>query len=251
MPPPRGPAFGSKALDSKERAEKTETEEAETDRSAAVVRSPEGDPEGDSRSGWTGAPDERAPVPHPGLPLWVATAGGVGFGPWAPGTWGALVAVLLYVSVLDRLSWPWFTVLVALVTGAGIWASGAVEAWFGQSDDGRIVIDEVAGQLIALMPITFVQGLPIGSFPFLGGLSEATEGIDFRWLLVVTAFVAFRWFDIRKPGPVAWAEKKFKGGLGVMADDVVAGLLAAIVVVLPAFLRIVVSFRSVLEGSSI
>ena len=161
------------------------------------------------------------------------------------------MAVLLYVSLLDRLSWPWFAALVVFVTGVGIWASGAVEAWFGKPDDGRIVIDEVAGQLIALTPITFVQGLPIGSFPFLGGLSEATEGIDFRWLLVVTAFVAFRWFDIRKPGPVAWAEKKFKGGLGVMADDVVAGLLAAVVVVLPAFLRIVVSFRSVLDGASI
>lgn len=244
MPPPRGPAFGSKALDSKERAENTEEE-------AQIDRSPEANPGGILESGSTGADVEKTPVPHPGLPLWVATAGGVGFGPWAPGTWGALVAVLLYVSFLDQLAWPWFAALVAFVTAAGIWASGAVEAWFGRSDDGRIVIDEVAGQLIALMPITFVQGLPIGSLPFPSGLSEVTEGIDFRWLLVVTAFVAFRWFDIRKPGPVAWAEKKFKGGLGVMADDVVAGLLAAIVVVLPAFLRIVVSFRSVLEGSSI
>ncbi|MAJ62261.1 MAG: hypothetical protein CBC48_21490 [bacterium TMED88] len=185
------------------------------------------------------------------MPLWVATAGGVGFGPWAPGTWGALVAVLLYVSVLERLSLLWFALFVAFVTGVGIWASGAVEAWFGKSDDGRIVIDEVAGQLIALMPITFMQGLPVGSFPVLGGLTGVTEGIDFSWFLVVTAFVAFRWFDIRKPGPVAWAEKKFKGGLGVMADDVVAGLLAAVVVVLPAFLRIVASFRSVLEGASL
>ena len=249
MPPPRGPAFGSKALDSKERADKKE--EAQTNQSAGLDGPPASFPEGSSAVGSNGADGAERPVPRPGLPLWVATAGGVGFGPWAPGTWGALVAVLLYVSLLDRLSWPWFAALVVFVTGVGIWASGAVEAWFGKPDDGRIVIDEVAGQLIALTPITFVQGLPIGSFPFLGGLSEATEGIDFRWLLVVTAFVAFRWFDIRKPGPVAWAEKKFKGGLGVMADDVVAGLLAAVVVVLPAFLRIVVSFRSVLDGASI
>ncbi|MCH2185474.1 phosphatidylglycerophosphatase A [Myxococcota bacterium] len=181
----------------------------------------------------------------------MATAGGVGFGPWAPGTWGALVAILLYVLILDRLSWPWFALLVVLVTGVGVWASEAVEPWFGKPDDGRIVIDEVAGQLIALVPITFVQGLPIGSFPFSGDWAEFSQGIDFRWFLVVTAFVAFRWFDIRKPGPVAWAEKKFKGGMGVMAADVVAGLLAAIGVVLPAFLRIIASFRSVLEGSSI
>ncbi len=249
MPPPRGPAFGSKALDSKERVEKKE--EAQTNRSAGLDEPPGDFPEGQFAVGSKGADSAKSPVPHPGLPLWVATAGGVGFGPWAPGTWGALVAVLLYVSVLERLSLLWFALFVAFVTGVGIWASGAVEAWFGKSDDGRIVIDEVAGQLIALMPITFMQGLPVGSFPVLGGLTGVTEGIDFSWFLVVTAFVAFRWFDIRKPGPVAWAEKKFKGGLGVMADDVVAGLLAAVVVVLPAFLRIVASFRSVLEGASL
>ncbi|MDG2051873.1 MAG: phosphatidylglycerophosphatase A [Myxococcota bacterium] len=195
--------------------------------------------------------NETAPVPRPGLSLWVATAGGVGFGPWAPGTWGALVAILLYVSILDRLTWPWFVALVVLVTAVGIWASGAVEAWFGKPDDGRIVIDEVAGQLIALVPVTLVQGLPLGILPVPGGPAESNQGIGFTWFLVVTAFVAFRWFDIRKPGPVAWAEKNFKGGLGVMADDVVAGCLAAVVVVLPAFLRVVASLRSVLEGASI
>jgi len=97
--------------------------------------------------------------------------------------------------------------LIVGVTALGVWASGASERAFGRSDDGRIVIDEVAGQWIALTPQFF--------------LSAALPAV------VVTAFVAFRVFDIWKPGPVRWAERRFRGGWGVMADDVVAGLLAA------------------------
>ena len=181
-------------------------------------------------------------MPRPGLSLWIATAGGVGFGPWAPGTWGALLAVVLYLVVLERLPFTLFVLIGVLVTAAGIWASDAVEDWFGKSDDGRIVVDEVAGQWIALFPVAFLNGLPLADLPILG--------IDAKWFLVVTAFVAFRWFDIRKPGPVKWAEKNFKGGLGVMADDVVAGILAAIVVMVPAFLLVTSSLESSLVGGA-
>jgi phosphatidylglycerophosphatase A len=97
--------------------------------------------------------------------------------------------------------------------GAGIWAADEAERIFGRPDDGRIVIDEIAGQLVALAPLAV---LPAARPSFLA---------------VVTAFVAFRGFDIAKPGPVRWAERRFAGGLGVMADDVVAGALAAGVVI--------------------
>jgi len=106
------------------------------------------------------------------------------------------------------LTLAWGALLVA-----GTWAAGEAERAFGSEDDGRIVIDEVVGQLLALAPL-FTLPAPSRTNCF----------------AVVTAFVAFRAFDIAKPGPVQWAERRFAGGLGVMADDVVAGALAAIVV---------------------
>ena len=109
---------------------------------------------------------------------------------------------------------------VMLILLLGIWSSGTSEQAFGRKDDGRIVIDEVVGQLIALTPLLFWSG-PVGtshSFSF------------FFW--VVTGFVLFRLFDIAKPGMVRWAERRFEGGLGVMMDDVLAGAYAAITLVL-------------------
>ena len=79
---------------------------------------------------------------------------------------------------------------------------------FGCKDDGRIVIDEVVGQLLTLAPLL---------------VAGAEHSLP--WL--VTGFVAFRVFDIWKPGPVRWAERRFRGGVGVMMDDVVAGVLGA------------------------
>jgi phosphatidylglycerophosphatase A len=122
------------------------------------------------------------------------------------------MGVLLFLAT-HGLGLATHLALVVGVTLLGIWASAASEAVFGCSDDGRIVIDEVAGQWIALTPLLALSG---GSAAFL--------------LAVVTAFVAFRVFDIWKPGPVGWAERRFGGGVGVMADDCVAGLLAALLV---------------------
>jgi phosphatidylglycerophosphatase A len=142
----------------------------------------------------------------------IATAGGVGFAPWAPGTCGAALAVAVFV-----LSSPLGPGLVGALTlgllGVGAWASDGAERAFGRKDDGRIVIDEVVGQLAALMPL------------FLAGDAALVSPLG-----LVTGFVAFRVFDMWKPGPVRWAERGFRGGIGVMMDDVVAGLLAAGVV---------------------
>ena len=143
----------------------------------------------------------------------LATAGGAGFAPVAPGTFGAAVGVGLFALGLSLGGWT-IAVLIVATSIVGVWASSEAERLFGQHDDGRIVIDEVAGQLIALAPLLLV-------------LPEA------RWrapLPLLAGFVAFRAFDIAKPGPVRWAERHFDGGLGVMADDLVAGVLAAAVV---------------------
>ncbi|MFP6640480.1 MAG: phosphatidylglycerophosphatase A, partial [Myxococcota bacterium] len=121
--------------------------------------------------------------------------------------------------------------------------------YFDRHDDGRIVIDEVVGQWIALSPLLLLHDLPLGQFRIPGLESLNETGIDLWWALVVTAFVAFRWFDIRKPGPVKWAEERFKRGAGVMADDIVAGGLAAAVVTLPAYLIVTTRLRGMVRDS--
>ncbi len=122
---------------------------------------------------------------------------------------------------LAALSAPLYALTVAGLVFVGVWAADEAERAWSRPDDGRIVIDEVAGQLIALSPLVFLE-LPHG------------------WASVVTAFVLFRVFDVWKPGPVRWAERGGRGGVGVMMDDVVAGVLAAgtlvaIFVLLPRF----------------
>ena len=142
----------------------------------------------------------------------LATAGGVGYAPIAPGTFGSAVGVAVYV-LLSPLHPLLFALTAATLLALGTWASDRAESFFGKKDDGRIVIDEVVGQLLALSPLLFFAN-------FAGA----------TWLALLGAgFLLFRLFDIWKPGPVAWAERRFAGGAGVMLDDVVAGALAALV----------------------
>ena len=95
----------------------------------------------------------------------------------------------------------------AALLALGVWAADRAERIYGE-DDGRIVIDEVLGQLLTLAPFLF------------WGRASA--------LGLVTGFVTFRLLDIWKPGPVGWAERHFEGGAGVVADDVVAGAIGAV-----------------------
>jgi phosphatidylglycerophosphatase A len=101
---------------------------------------------------------------------------------------------------LFALSW-------AALLALGVWAADRAEQIYGE-DDGRIVIDEVLGQLLTLAPLLFWGGASLAG--------------------LVTGFVTFRLLDIWKPGPIGWAERHFEGGAGVVADDVVAGALGAI-----------------------
>jgi phosphatidylglycerophosphatase A len=126
------------------------------------------------------------------------------------------VGVALFL-ILSRLSLPLYALTLVTLTCLGIWASDAALRFFRCPDDRRIVIDEVVGQLLALAPLVVLEGG-----------SEAEPSAGSRWVLVVTGFVAFRVFDVWKPGPVRWAESHLEGGVGVMADDLVAGALAAL-----------------------
>lgn len=109
---------------------------------------------------------------------------------------------------LAALGLPLLAVTVAGVIALGIWAAERAEQAYGRKDDGRIVIDEVAGQLLTLLPLV-------------------PAGRAHAWPWLVTGFVAFRVFDVWKPAPARWMERNLVGGLGVMMDDVMAGVLAA------------------------
>jgi phosphatidylglycerophosphatase A len=161
------------------------------------------------------------------LALAIATCG-VGYLPLAPGTWGSLVGVGIYLllqfsifrlinaflpsdSFLRFMPLPIFTaaalVLITLITLVGIWAASRTEKLSGRKDPGKVVIDEVAGQLIALLPIV--------------------PRLDPGWMSIITAFLLFRLFDIVKPYPARRFEN-LESGLGIMSDDIVAGAYAAV-----------------------
>jgi phosphatidylglycerophosphatase A len=129
----------------------------------------------------------------------IASLGGIGFLRPAPGTWGS--AVVLPLALLPG----WVALVAALVFAAtGYWAVARLPE--ARADPGWVVVDEAAGQSLAL---------------------AAASG----WVGVMLAFALFRAFDILKPGPVGWADRQ-KGPFGVMADDVIAGALAAVVLLL-------------------
>lgn len=146
---------------------------------------------------------ERQPLWHP-LSL-IATWLGSGRLPWAPGTWGSLAA-LPFAWVIHGMAGPVGLGLAAVLTFVVGWPVSARYArQMGQQDPGEIVIDEVAGQWLTLVvaprdPVIYAIG-----------------------------FVLFRIFDIFKPWPISFVERKLSGGLSIMLDDVIAGVLAAAV----------------------
>lgn len=147
----------------------------------------------------------------------IATLCGVGYLRPAPGTWGSLAALILAWPLVWLLG-PWVLLAATgIAFAAGLWATAVEIEGAADKDPGHIVIDEVVGQWIALWPVVIgaaYAGVPLGAL----------------WPGWLAAFVLFRLFDIWKPGPVGWADRK-GGALGVMGDDVVAGLLAALGVV--------------------
>lgn len=140
---------------------------------------------------------------HP-APL-IATWFGVGRLPVAPGTWGSAATLPLAWLVASWLGPIWLFAVAAAVFAVGWWAGGVHARSIGADDPGEIVVDEVAGQLVAL----------------------AVVPVDLVYY--AAAFVLFRIADIWKPWPVSLAERRLGGGLGIMADDVLAGAYAAIV----------------------
>ncbi len=143
------------------------------------------------------------------LSLAVSTLGPIGWLPKAPGTWGSLAAVVaapfifLPFSLQIRL---W--ILAALFVLGGL-AAHRAEKILGQKDPGCVVIDEVLGQWVCFLPFAF-----------------RFASVNF-WHLAI-GFALFRAFDILKPWPIRRSETWLPGGFGIMLDDVIAGILAAL-----------------------
>ena len=157
------------------------------------------------------------------LAHFIGTCGGVGHLRPAPGTWGSALAypILFLCHVLFGVGTPYILIaLICLLVGAGLWAADRMRRDGWGEDPSEVVIDEVAGQLIALLPISF---------------GAANNGVSLLALRpgLIAAFVLFRLFDIWKPGPVGWADRKH-GAIGLMADDLIAGVMAAIGVIILA-----------------
>ncbi|MEP2718394.1 phosphatidylglycerophosphatase A [Pseudophaeobacter sp.] len=144
----------------------------------------------------------------------IATVGGVGYLRPAPGTWGSLAALPLAYGIHQVGGFPMLMVMTVLCIGFGIWATEQMTKGQANHDPSEIVIDEVAGQWLALWAISY----PAWSHDI---------AISALWPGWIAAFVLFRLFDIVKPGPVGWADRK-EGPVGVMMDDVIAGVFAAI-----------------------
>ncbi len=144
-----------------------------------------------------------APEAARGAVLWLAQGLGAGRVPVAPGTAGTLAALPLYLLLARLPDWG-YLLAAAAVALAAVPVCGAAARRLGVHDHPSIVLDEVAGFLVAMAPA------PAG------------------WPWVVAGFVLFRIFDIVKPPPVRAADRRVGGGLGIVLDDVLAGLWAGL-----------------------
>lgn len=142
---------------------------------------------------------------------WIATVGGLGAVPYASGTFGSLAGIaiawmlhLLLQPFSGFLEMAGLATVLALLVVLGVSASSVLAAELAEHDPSVIVIDEVCGMLVVLLLLPFV------------------------WGAVVMGFLLFRFFDIVKPFPISWVERRLPAGWGVMGDDLVAGVAAGL-----------------------
>lgn len=129
---------------------------------------------------------------------------GSGLAPKAPGTWGTLAAVP-FLFLWQYLPWPAYLLMLVTTFALGVYICQSVSNKLGVHDHGGIVWDEFVG-----LWLTFFM-------------------VELTWESILIGFVLFRIFDILKPFPIKWLDKKVKGGFGIMIDDILAGVFAAVI----------------------
>ncbi len=144
---------------------------------------------------------------------WLAFGFGSGLAPKAPGTFGTLAALPLFV-LLAQLNLYAYLLLLLAAALLGIYLCDKTARDLGVHDHGGIVWDEFVGLWLTLLPLQAIGAPDSGRF----------------WLVTLLGFAVFRLFDVLKPWPISWLDKHVHGGLGIMLDDVVAGLFGLAVV---------------------
>ena len=139
----------------------------------------------------------------------IASLGGIGLISFAPGTFGSIFAWISFVIISHYVNMLIFTVFIVLFA---IWICEKASTNLLEKDHKSIVIDELAGMWVALVPVLYV----------------ATDQNE-RILYASLAFIFFRIFDILKPFPISYFDTKYKNGLGIVLDDIIAGIFAAII----------------------
>jgi phosphatidylglycerophosphatase A len=148
-------------------------------------------------------PSRGLPLRHPAA--MIATWFGAGLLPWMPGTWGSLAALPFAWMIRSYCGTAGLSIAAVVLFVVGWWAATRVSAASGRTDPGFIVIDEVAAQWLVLV------AAPLDPRAYAAG------------------FLLFRLFDITKPRPIGWVERRIGGGLGIMLDDVVAAIYALVI----------------------
>lgn len=140
---------------------------------------------------------------------------GVGFGsglaPKAPGTFGSAFA-LLFIPLWLLLGFGYSVFAIVIMSLIGIYICDRTANIMGVHDDGRIVWDEFAGQSITFLPLIYLQQI--------------------NWIWVLVGFALFRLFDVWKPWPISMIDRQVQGGFGIMLDDLIAGIWAALCIIL-------------------
>ncbi|MDH5258142.1 MAG: phosphatidylglycerophosphatase A [Gammaproteobacteria bacterium] len=135
---------------------------------------------------------------------WISLGFGSGKIPVAPGTFGTMIGVLIYLLLSDINLYLYIAITVAFYF-LGVWAAHLYSDHLGVHDHGSIVWDEVVGYMITMI------------------------AIPAQWQWILLGFILFRLFDIWKPWPIRWLDEKVHGGTGIMIDDVLAGIYAWVI----------------------
>ncbi len=142
----------------------------------------------------------------------------VGFLRPAPGTWGSIAGIILAYNLLNTFGFFTFFIILLFTIITGFWSTkNYIKNSSEKSDPSEVVIDEVIGQWIAILPIGYILEID----------ESLRDGLWFVWLW---AFVSFRFFDIFKLGLIGWADN-LDGAMGVLLDDILAGVAAGLTVV--------------------